>query len=135
MIILIFHIIVSFDRNILLIFYVKDGSHVRLWHPSCVYINAQRDSTLQYKRYVHLWNNFPCIITLSLGSIWVNWLSGCVYIHLRNFSTLYLFGTDTLTWGFRPLGSCYIILSKAVCLHSHYTCKQSYGSYWYILWF
>ena len=23
-----------------------------------------RDSTLQYKRCVHLWNNFPCIITL-----------------------------------------------------------------------
>ena len=22
------------------IFYVKDGSHVRLWHPSCVYITA-----------------------------------------------------------------------------------------------
>ena len=24
-----------------------------------------RDSTLQYKRCVHLWNNFPCIITLD----------------------------------------------------------------------
>ena len=26
-----------------------------------------RDSTLQYKRWVHLWNNFPCIITLQQG--------------------------------------------------------------------
>ena len=43
MIILIIHIIVSCDQNISLIFfYVKDGSHVRLWHPSCVYITAQR---------------------------------------------------------------------------------------------
>ena len=38
------------------LFYVNDGSHVRLWHPSCVYITAQR----QYKRCVHFWNNFPC---------------------------------------------------------------------------
>ena len=43
-------------------FYVKDGSHARLRDPSCVYITA---STLQYKRCVHLWNNFPCIITLE----------------------------------------------------------------------
>ena len=42
MIILIIHIIVSYDQNISFIFfYEKDGSHVRLWHPSCVYITAQ----------------------------------------------------------------------------------------------
>ena len=35
---MIIHIIVSYDQNISLIFYVKDGSHVRLWHPSCVSI-------------------------------------------------------------------------------------------------
>ena len=29
------------DQNISLIFYVKEGSHVRLRHPSCVYITAQ----------------------------------------------------------------------------------------------
>ena len=29
-----------------------------------VFILPPRDSTLQYKRCVHLWNNFPCIITL-----------------------------------------------------------------------
>ena len=63
--ILIYHIIVSYDQNILLNFYVKDRSHVRLRHPSCVYI-PPRDRTLQYKRCVHLWNNFPCIITLVL---------------------------------------------------------------------
>ena len=50
-----------YDQNISLIFYVKDGSHVGLRHPSCVYITTQR---LQYKRCVHLRNNFPCSITL-----------------------------------------------------------------------
>ena len=57
------HIIVSYDQNISLIFYVKDGTH-----PSCVY--APRDSTLQYKRCVHLWTNFPCIITLLCDIYW-----------------------------------------------------------------
>ena len=45
LIILIIHIIVSYDQYISLIFYVKDGSHVRLGHPSCVYITAQRQCT------------------------------------------------------------------------------------------
>ena len=39
-IILIIHIIVSYDQNISQIIFVKDGSHVRLRHPSCVYITA-----------------------------------------------------------------------------------------------
>ena len=35
-----------------------------------------RDSTMQYKRCVHLWNNFPCIITLdqikfSMVLLWI----------------------------------------------------------------
>ena len=30
-------------------FYVKDGSHIRLWHPSCVYITAQRQYTAVQK--------------------------------------------------------------------------------------
>ena len=29
-----------------------------------VFTFPPRDSTLQYKRCIHLWNNFPCIITL-----------------------------------------------------------------------
>ena len=29
-----------------------------------VFTLPPRDSTLEYKRYVHLWNNFPCILTL-----------------------------------------------------------------------
>ena len=48
-------------------FYVKDESHVRLWDPFCVHITAQRQYTAVYKRCVHLWNNFPCIITLISG--------------------------------------------------------------------
>ena len=42
MIILIIQIKVSYDQNISSNFYVKDGSHVRLRHPSCGYITAQR---------------------------------------------------------------------------------------------
>ena len=30
-----------------------------------VFTLPPRDSTLQFKRCVHLWNNFPCIITLA----------------------------------------------------------------------
>ena len=26
-----------------------------------VFTFPPKDSTLQYKKYVHLWNNFPCI--------------------------------------------------------------------------
>ena len=44
---LIIHIIVSYDQNISLIFYVKDGSNVRLRHPSCVYIIPPRDTAVQ----------------------------------------------------------------------------------------
>ena len=62
---MIIHIIVSFDQNISLIFMWKmdpmsSGFDIRL-----VFTLPLRDSTLQYKRYVHLWNNFPCIITLD----------------------------------------------------------------------
>ena len=52
-------IIVSYDLNISLIFYVNDGSHVSL-----VFTLQPRDSTLQYKRCVHLWNNYLYIIIL-----------------------------------------------------------------------
>ena len=50
LIILIIYVITSYDQNISLIFYVKDGSHARLWHPySCVYIRAQRQYTAVQK--------------------------------------------------------------------------------------
>ena len=39
--------------------FFKHESHVRLWHPSF---------TLQNRRCVNLWNNFPCIITLVVLS-------------------------------------------------------------------
>ena len=58
------HIIVSYDQNISLIFYVKGGSHVRLRYPTCVYTTAQRQYTAVQKMHAHLWNNFPYIITL-----------------------------------------------------------------------
>ena len=68
MIILIIHIIVSYDQNISLIFYVKDrpmsGCNIRL-----VVTLPPRDSTLQYKRCVHFWNNFLCITSLDVQQI------------------------------------------------------------------
>ena len=65
MIILIIHIIVSCGQNISLIFFMWkmdpiSGCDIRL-----ALTLPPRDSTLQYKRCVHLWNNFPCIITLE----------------------------------------------------------------------
>ena len=45
LLILIIHILVFYDQNISLIIYVKDGSHVRLRHPSSVYITAKRQYT------------------------------------------------------------------------------------------
>ena len=66
MIILIIHIIVSYDQNILLIFYVNDGSHVRLRHPSCVYISAQRQYTTVLKMCALLkWLSLPYILAMS----------------------------------------------------------------------
>ena len=64
MINLIIHIIVSYDQNISLILYGRDGSHVR-FEIRLVLTSPPRDSTLQYKRCVHLWNNFPCKNTLE----------------------------------------------------------------------
>ena len=47
-------------------FNVKDGSHVRR-NIRLVFALPPRDGTLQYKRCVHFWNNFPCIT--SLGTV------------------------------------------------------------------
>ena len=64
MIILIIHIIVSYMTRIVHWFFMwkmdpMSGCDIRL-----VFTLPPRDSTLQYKRCAHLWNNFPCIITL-----------------------------------------------------------------------
>ena len=63
LIILKIHIIVSYDQNISLIIFVKMDSmsncDIRL-----MFTFPPKDSTLQYKKCVHLWNNFPCISTL-----------------------------------------------------------------------
>ena len=63
MIILIIHIIVSYDQNISLIFMWKmdpmSGFDIRL-----VFTLPPRDNALHYKRCVHFWNNFPCITSL-----------------------------------------------------------------------
>ena len=83
MIILIIHIVVSYDQNISLIFYVKDGSHVRLWHPSCVYITAQRQYTAVQK-IVH----FPCITSLGKDESFLNYIRGW----MRSFKQPSIYG-------------------------------------------
>ena len=58
------------------------GCDIRL-----VFTLPPRDSTLQYKRCVHLWNNFPCIITL-------------VWLKIRNYvdsmCILYILALDII---------------------------------------
>ena len=46
------------------LFYMKDGSHVRLYNIRLVFTLPPRDSELQYKTCVNFWKNFPCITTL-----------------------------------------------------------------------
>ena len=65
LIILMIHVIFPYDQNISEIIYVKmdsmSGCDIRF-----VITLLARDSTLQYKKCVHLWNNFPCVSTLVL---------------------------------------------------------------------
>jgi len=42
-----------------------------------------RDSTLQYKRCVHLGHNFPCIITMHKRIFWMYSLKSCVFVVFR----------------------------------------------------
>ena len=85
-------------------FYVKEGSDVRLGHPSCVYMTAQRQYTTVYKRCVHLWNNFSCIIIPCV-------ISNIVFItfkisdwHAGLYNIFYL-----------------LLLQYTVCFHKQYT--------------
>ena len=50
------------------------GCDIRL-----VFTLPPRDSTLQYKKYVHFWNNFPCIKSLScaVSRVWKIMISPC----------------------------------------------------------
>ena len=83
MIILIIHIIVSCDQNISLIFYLKmdpmSGCDIRL-----VFTFPPKDSTLQYKNCVHLWNNFPSISTLCQFNFLTLWSSIITYHPIFN---------------------------------------------------
>ena len=58
-----------------------------------VYALPPRDSTLQYTKFVHLWNNFPCIITLV------------ICIHVRYVLFIYIFI------------NIYITVLLYICLH------------------
>ena len=87
MIILIIHIIVSYDQNISLIFYVKNRSHFRLWDPSCVYFTAHRQCAAVQKIRTPLrslrYNSLHLSIYLS---IYLN----LHYIYLSIYPTIYL---------------------------------------------
>ena len=76
MIILIIHIIVSYDQNISLIFLCEKWiPHVRLWHPSCVYITVQRQYTAVQKMCTLLkllslhYTSLTCTISLYTQSV------------------------------------------------------------------
>ena len=63
-----------------------------------VFTLPPRDSTLQYKRCIHLWNNVTCIITLGKRTIWFrehafpcNWIMFWSSIHLKNCTTVHCF--------------------------------------------
>jgi len=64
LIILIIHIIVSYDQNISLSFFMRKMDPMSGFDIRLVFTLAPRDSTLQYKRCEHFWNNFPCITSL-----------------------------------------------------------------------
>ena len=77
--------LVSYDQNSSLFYYVKYGYHVRLRHPSCVYITAQKQYTALQKM-----RNFPCIITLSLIRFKVLSLTRFNVLSLPRFKVLCL---------------------------------------------
>ena len=55
-----------------------------------VFTLPPRDITLQYKRCIHLWNNFPCIITLSkTGSQKYGEVAWKLYLEQPCFSSLW----------------------------------------------
>ena len=54
-----------------------------------VFTLPPRDSTMQYKRCVHLWNNFPCIITLFLVHTNVWRVKYYLTLYLKSFMLLY----------------------------------------------
>ena len=85
MIILKIHIIVSYDQNISLIFFVwkmdlMSGFDIRL-----VFTLPPRDSTLQYKTCVLFYNNFPCIIILVITLFYVDALNSEFNLHWNAF--------------------------------------------------
>ena len=62
---MIIHAIVSNDQNISLIFYVKDGSHVRLRHPSCVHFTLQSKRLRTALKYLSLHYNLAHTVNLK----------------------------------------------------------------------
>ena len=72
-------------------FYVKDGSHVRLRHPSCVYISAQRQYTAVLKMCTLLkWLSLPYILDMYhvLGFGLIFWsIKNLVKQYLNRYKT------------------------------------------------
>ena len=109
MIILIIHIVVSYDQNILLFMWKMDpmsGFDIRL-----VFTLPPSNSTLQYKRCIHLWNNFPCIKSLVGGKVCLCYFKKslvlnkaihleikCFLFYLTNWIIIFLFGILKITF-------------------------------------
>ena len=74
-----------------------------------VFTLPPRESTLQYKRCVNLWNNFPCITALILCSCWVITDTKLqVVLTIIFFTTFVLFPIKKIYW-FNYLEKCRIL--------------------------
>ena len=114
MVILIIHIIVSYDQNISLIIYVKDGSHVRLRQPSCVF--HYRPETVRCS----IKDAYTSEITLLALLPWILLL-------LPNLKHLRMH-----LWILNDSKKCYWYRSLKKYLNQFM--KITFGPYWYFKW-
>ena len=109
-------------------FYVKDGSHVRLLTSvRLVFTLPPRDSTVQFKRCIQLWNNFPCITTFIITLC----QSVCVYLSMHLFICLSIYLSSWFlvlnqTWIYLAVYFLYISIYLSILLSIYlsgcYTC-------------
>ena len=95
MIILIIHIIVSYDQNNSLIILMWKMDPMPGWNIRLVFTLPPRENTLQYKRCVHFWNNFPGIKSLPLPGPLLGPLKCTVPRQHLSYSVFLPFSTTT----------------------------------------
>ena len=55
-----------------------------------VFTLPPRDITMQYKRCVHFWNNFPCLTILARSEIAIKCVLDCDYVSVSAFEWVWL---------------------------------------------